>query len=428
MLRTRRSNAVQMQSESLKASPLSSDRSMDQQRPVIGPHTLGDYRINAGDRPPPIQTIRSAVDVLTRQAQAPIQALMEPIQCTKWTWSAAEKKWKGSGKNPPTHTGDYDGEEFDDEYAQETDPTVKPYLTGGDRFMGWTGAEKQLKGITPTAEQIRVNAVKHSNTRGGTGQHELLPTNTRDLIAKAGNPTLAGLQSGLRTGTSQQLFRRELDKRMDKKKSGIEIGAHTGFATKTSGKGSTHTKGQAAAHDKLRATEKTLLSETDPVLAANAMMLTHLETTPTGTDIVGSEYIEDMVTNSNDFMDTDTGKVNKIKLAQDYQERREEGKRRTRALKRDKKRGRSPSPPRAPIDDKGGGGEYLQNPTEQHLVVPLPNFGGANPFEKAANIGAYLTQPQREGYALKKRARLDSSGNSIDTSTPDKGKDEDEND
>lgn len=334
-----------------------------------------------------------------------------PIQRTVWVWSAKNSDWepkdpkKVYSLKPFFKTGSVDGEEYDDgindPYEQSKDSTITPYLTGGDKFMGEKGSRDQLKGSKPKSEKIRVPAKTIGNRRFGSGMHEIVPTNLAPEIVN--KKSLIAFQSGGRTSTDLTLFRRTTDKKEKRKSGTLEIGTHTGFAPKETGKGSTHTKGQAPAHDKLRKTARKSKSESDDFIVVNEMLNSHLDTQPTGPEIMESEYIEGMIPNISDIgkigpvSDDPTQKdKERIKLAKEIHDRREKLKRRSRSLKREKKRGRSPSPPREPIDDSGSGGDYIKSPSISDEVEPIPTFKGKDgSFEFIANMSAWATQPQR---------------------------------
>lgn len=320
-----------------------------------------------------------------------------PIQRVKWKWSASSRGWLPVGSSSstsvaPTHSGTRDGEEYDDEYRQATDPTVRPFLTGGRSFMGESGALLQEKGKNPSSSDIRETAVKTPNLSGGSGLHELLPTNMAPEVAKSDNPVAIGLQSGARTSTAHQMFRIE----------GGDVGGHTGFALKpTGGRGSTHTRGQGPAHDRMReAARSSVLKEKDADQAINSLMLKHLDVSPTGKDILSSTYAEGMKPSISSI--GTVGPVNKkdpgrIRLAKLADQEREPVKKRLRAHKEQTGRGRSPSPERAPIDDEGEGGDYLVGPTLP--PPPIPTFGGkSGSWQNVANKASWLTAPQREGF------------------------------
>jgi hypothetical protein len=328
------------------------------------------------------------------------------IQRVKWRWDATAGSWSVIGSSSstsvaPSHRGGADGEIFDDEYRQASDPTLRPFLRG-KKIVGEIGAREQAKGVTPRADKIRVPAVKSTGLRAGSGLHEVVPTNQRGKVAASKNPVLVGLQSGARTSTSNQLFKRKTDS------GGIEVVAHTGFAPKPSGRGSTHTKGQGPAHEVLRETVRELEKETDPHLAVNKLLLTQLSIEPTGLDILRSPYIEGLVPNEQDIgplgpaFSPSTASVpdsNRAKLARRYQKHREREKTRVRSHKRGSGRGRSPSPPREDIDSSGGGGGYLSIPSSDYPLEPVPSFGDvSDPLEYTANLSGWLTAPQRRGF------------------------------
>jgi hypothetical protein len=226
---------------------------------------------------------------------------------------------------------------------------VRPFLRG-KKLLGETGARKQLKGVTPRAEEIRVPAVKSVGLRAGSGLHELVPTNEKGKVAASGNPVLVGLQSGARTSTANQLF---------------------------------------------RDTSRDLVMETDPHAAANALLLAQLGIEPTGPDILQSSYLQGMVPNEQDIgpigpavtapSPASAPDPNRLKLARRHHWRRERSKMRLRSLKRSSGRGRSPRPPREDIDTSGGGDGYLPISSSDYPVEPVPSFGDVSvPFEYTA--------------------------------------------
>ncbi len=206
--------------------------------------TAASRTVAASDRAPADALARAERLGHRLEALAPPRA-EAPIQRVRWRWSASSNSWSAIGASsststPPTHAGNVDGEEYEDTYTQASDPTVTPFLSGARSFMGESGAKLQEKGKTPRAEDIRENAVKTPSLTGGSGLHELLPTNMGPEVASSGSPAAIGLQSGARTSTAHQMFRI----------GGGDVGGHTGFAVKPSGgHGSTHTRGQAPAHD-----------------------------------------------------------------------------------------------------------------------------------------------------------------------------------
>lgn len=370
------------------------------------PPTAAEAPASRGAKPAPASASAPAAGPLARAERfghrldplAPSPGRL-PIQRVRWRWSASANSWSAVGSSsstsvPPGHQGAVDGEEYDDTYSQSSDPTVKPFLTGGQSFMGESGAKLQAKGSSPAPSDIRVTAVKTPDLSGGSGAHELLPTNMGPDVAKSGSSIAIGLQSGARTSTAHQMFRI----------GGGDVGGHTGFAVKpTGGPGSTHTRGQGPAHDEMRGeVRSSVLKEKDPDKATNALMLKHLEVTPTGQDIMNSPYIEGMQPNL--FSIGTVGPVGKkdparIRLAQKMHREREVVKRRALAHKRSSKRGRSPSPERTPIDDQGGGGDYLYGPPLP--PPPIPTFEGTpGSWQHVSNTASWLTAPQREGFSF----------------------------
>ncbi len=325
-----------------------------------------------------------------------------PIQRVKWRWDAASQSWNPVGGAsasavPPAHQGAADGDVWDDKYRQDEDPTVQPFLRPGESFMGERGARKQLAGSAPKAEDIRVPAV------GGAGLHEIDPTSRRGEVAASGNPVAVGVQSGMRSGTDHQLFRRKAGKGEAAAAGAPEVGAHTGFARKPGGgHGSTHLKGQGPAHDEMRKAARAAQSHTDPADAVIAMARAHLDVTPAGDEVLGSEYLTGMVP-----LDPAIGPVGppaaagappdpaRLALARREHRERERVKKRVRSLKRKTGRGSSPSPEREDIDNLGGGGGPAAS---ARPLSPVPEFDGVDDFEIAANMGAWVTAPQRSGF------------------------------
>lgn len=322
------------------------------------------------------------------------------VQRVVWKWSQAAQQWQaqgavGSASKAPSRAGYRDGEEYDDTpYQQRTDPTVMRFLRQGESFMGQRGAAKQLQGIAPQADDIRVDAVKFAGLNRGSGLHEIVPTDLRGAVAKLGNAALIGAQSGARTSTSLQLL-----------KVLAHVGAHTGFSPKPGSRGYTHTKGQKAAHDELRRPAR-LVKKTDHADdVINTVMLKHLDTTPTGQEIMQSPYLQGMQPNLASIgtigpasaapPNAATPDPARLMLSQELHRGRERVKRRVRAHKRSSGRGASPSPPRAEIDSQGGGGDHLANPKIEDEVDVTPNIVGATEDEYAANYTAWLTQAMR---------------------------------
>ena len=333
-----------------------------------------------------------------------------PIQRVRWRWNLSTQSWSVVGSSsststPPTHQGTADGEEFDDTYDTLSDPTVTPFLKKGEKYFGESGARAQLKGKKTSAERIRVPAKKTKGLRAGSGLHEVVPTNLKDEVAGSGSEILVGLQSGFRTSTSKQLFRRKSDKRDKLPVGSEEVGTHTGFAPKKSGRGSTHTKGQGPAHDRLRKASRKVKKEKDADVAINELALAHLDTTPTGSEVLASPYITGLLPNDSSIGEigplSTSGPVDpeRIKLAKRVHRERERVKVRARSIKRQRKRGRSPSPPRLPIDDLGQGGGYVGGDRSTYTVEPVPSFGSpSSTFDYTARQSSWLSAPQREGF------------------------------
>lgn len=284
-------------------------------------------------------------------------------------------------------------------YAQRKDPTAIPFIRNGHKFMGHVGAKKQRKGQNPTSADIREKAVQSEGLKGGAGLHEVVPTNMRGEVASSGNETYIGMQSGMRTGTARTIFHRQEDPDNPKPIGQREIGMHTGGAY------GGYTKGQADAHDGLRETARSVEDETDPHEMFNSMMLSHIDSLALGQEVLGSEYIEGME-HRGDFGEMEpvvpVGKKQgkeRLRLAQEQHRGRELVKDRTRSVKRETGRGRSPSPPRRPIDRKGRGGDYESTDRTTYRLVTVPEFEGTpGTFKYAANLGGWGTAPQREGF------------------------------
>jgi hypothetical protein len=335
--------------------------------------------------------------------RAPTLSGSLPVQCQLWRWNAqaSPARWETVGASsstavPPAHTGLFDGQTFDDTpYTQATDPTVTPFLRSGENYMGERGVDKQLSGKTPLARDIRVDAVKSSGLSRGSGLHEVVPTNLGGQVSNSGNEALIGAQSGFRTSTGQQLFNI----------GGGDVGAHTGFAPKPGSRGYTHTKGQAAAHDEMRDVVDDIVDNnvTDVDEVVNELALRHLEVSAQGQAVLNSAYITGMLPNYHQGLGA-VGPVvtigppdpQRLRVAQDAHNSREAVKRRVRTHKRSTGRGRSPSPPRRPINAQGGGGDPITTPSLQEEVEALPLLpDSADEFEYAANLSAWLSQPQR---------------------------------
>jgi hypothetical protein len=284
---------------------------------------------------------------------------------------------------------------FDDanRYDHPSDPTYKPFLRSGEQFVGQRALKRQAIGETPTSDEVRVGAVKPSGSVYGYGQHEVLPTDTRRKIGSAKLASLRGLQSGARTSTQFTFFLQPDQK---------EVGAHTGALPNPSGRGSTNTRGQAPAHDTLRKKIDELIANkvTDSDEAANEMMLAQIGVQPTGRHVLESSYITGAHSGYGVLGPALTPNATpdpvRLRIAQESQDRREVMKERTRSLKRERNRGRSPSPPRTRIDSSGKGGEPVTVPSSSYPTVPIPSFfGSRSSHEYAANVGGWLTQPMR---------------------------------
>ncbi len=342
-------------------------------------------------------------------ATAPVQAVAlsgsAPVQCARWEWVIPMKGkpyWEQVGNNSnspaPTHKGGFAGQLYDDSgYDQSSDDTVRPFLSSGDSYMGEKALDKQLSGKNPTASDVRVKAVKSKGLRGGSGLHEVVPTNLGSKVTKSGNESLMGAQSGFRTSTGKQMF--NID--------GNEVGLHTGFAPKKSGRGSTHTKGQSKAHDQMRDTVDEIIDndidDRDEVL--NKLLLQHVNVTPHGQSILGSDYLTGSFPNDDGGLGAfgpidPKGTIDPQRLAttRKRHSEREDVKRRGRTHKRStkRKRLRSPSPPRSLIDPHGKGGDYIQNPKMEDEVEMFPfdpEIG--EDYDYSANVSSWFSQPQR---------------------------------
>jgi hypothetical protein len=307
------------------------------------------------------------------------------LQARLWNWDGAN--WypffwsppQGDSFDPMTEFGKgaYLGEQRDDRrYSQERDKTVRRFLKRGQRYMGEDAAREQTKG--KSGGEVRVIAQKTPFGYEGAGLHEIVPTNMDRELAKYKMPHLTGLQSGARTSTQYQGFKRKA--RASEPNAGKpEVGLHTGYGK------SPHrnwTRGQAEGHDRVRKKVRTVAPNADPYVAINEVMLEHLNVTMGGDDLLTSNYITGLEPN-----DIRIGRIeplggptpNRKTMAQMAEEQREGQKRRVRTLKRHKNRGRSPSPQRILPE-----------------VEPLPLFKkGTEEWEAYANEAAWLTVPGR---------------------------------
>lgn len=279
-------------------------------------------------------------------------------------------------------------------YSQATDPTLKVFIPKGKKYVGQAAADEQMKNKTPLAGAVRVasKTIVGSNT-DGAGLHEIIPTSYRGEVL--GDDDLIGMQSGMRTSTAHTLLsHRFYDGSSD-------LGGHTGFFASNKG-----TRGQAAAHDHLREgvdeINKTPNMHRDDKI--NMMLNRHLETIPLGNEIVESEYIAGLNPKAYDGpIEEQSGgaRPNAVEMAKKIHESRERVKRRVRALKRATGRGRSPSPPRKPINAKGSGGEhYPAGARAPYEVEELPKFEveAGVAYSESANKSAWATAPMRDGF------------------------------
>jgi hypothetical protein len=370
--------------------------------------SVAPKRRDAGASPATNREWTSAAPAVQRWELSRIRTTADveaPIQCVKWKWNATSNQWQILGSpppaaagtpTPPADPGAHDGEEFEDTYEQAGDRTAEHFLRPSDRFMGERGARQQLSGVTPSAEDIRVPAVQSAGLRAGAGLHEGVPTNMRGEVAASGNPVLVGVQSGYRHSTASQLFLQP---------GNTEVGAHTGYAASPTGHGSTHTRGQAPFHDELRAAVRSQLTQSDPVLAINAIALAQLGRMPSGQQVLHSGYVTGM--NPTDAAigtvgpPTTSGPPDaaRLRLARSAESVREDSKDVARSLKRRYSRGQSPSPPRTPINDQGQGGDHVPGPRSTYRVVRVPSFPGPpGSFEHAANMAGFAGAPGRRGY------------------------------
>lgn len=367
--------------------PINDDRGLEQEADVMGARALGTAPANVP---------------LVQAAALPDSA---PVQRVVWKWVTPPKgkaHWEQVGNNTnspePTHKGLFAGQLYDDSgYDQSSDDTVTPFLGKGQSYMGEKALDKQLSGKTPTSSDIRVNAVKSKDLRGGSGLHEVVPTNLGSKVMKSGNESLMGAQSGFRTSTGKQMFNIE----------GDEVGLHTGFAPKKSGRGSTHTKGQSKAHDQMRETVDEIIDndidDRDEVL--NKLLLQHVNVTPHGQSILESDYLTGSYPNDHGGLGefgprSKKGPIDpqRLQISRKRHAEREEVKRRGRTHKRStkRKRLRSPSPPRSLIDQHGNGGDYIQNPKMEDEVEAFPfNPEVGEDYDYTAQISSWFSQPQR---------------------------------
>jgi hypothetical protein len=355
--------------------------------------------------------VRRGHDLARIHISAP--AASAPIQRLAWKWDGKTRTWSSTSgpttETPPSHVGSADGELYEDTYSQATDPTAQPHLSSGEEYFGQHGAELQMQGKTPDPDDVRELAVGGSGRKGGAGLHEVIPTNMRGEVAATQNEALVGTQSGMRTSTDYQTF-------APKATGTGEVGFHTGMSRNASGTGSTHTRGQAPAHETLREAMRTVKATTDADEVMNTMALAHLASTPTGQDVLGSAYITGATPNLTSIgtigpvaTSGATPDPERLKLARFVHDRRELVKARERGRARERDPGRkrlpSPSPERTPIDDSGGGGEYIHGKNAMSATTPVPKFPGKG-WKKVANEAAWITQPQRHPFDVSTAPRI----------------------
>ncbi len=328
-----------------------------------------------------------------------------PVQGVFWQWRGNQWHMTPSGQSSssttaaPQRKGAYDGEWMDDRvYEQRADPTLAPFIRQGETFVGEKAYDKQQANTSPHATDVRASAVQSPGMLYGSGLHEVVPTSIAGEVAGSGIPSLMGAQSGFRTSTSRQMFLQDDG----------DVGGHTGWARKpNSSRGSTHTKGQAAAHDQLRDEARGIMADKErrPDVVANRLLLAHLKVTPHGQDILEAEYLEGALPNLHRGLGSigpvtpsgATPNPARLAAAQEEHRGRERVKRRGRAAKRRHQRGVSPSPPRSDIDGQGMGGAAVHNPTLEQQIEPMPEFDVGDDGNYAANLTAWISQPQREG-------------------------------
>ena len=309
------------------------------------------------------------------------------LQARVWQWDGTNWQpfyWAlqpGDTFDPMTGfgKGKYAGERRDDrEYSQDRDKSVRRFLKG-NRYMGQDAAERQIKG--KSGGEVRVKAEQTPFGYEGAGLHEIVPTDMDPELAKYKEPHLTGLQSGARTSTQKQGFKREAKPSEPNYGKG-EIGLHSGYGK------SPHrnwTRGQGGRHDQVRKKVRTEATNKDPDLVINEVMLEHLDVTMGGDDVRNSTYITGLEPN-----DIEIGRIeppnlggptppNREKMAQKAERSREGQKRAVRTYKRNKDRGRSPSPQRLLPE-----------------VEPMPRFDqGLEEWEKYANVASWLTRSGR---------------------------------
>lgn len=274
-------------------------------------------------------------------------------------------------------------------YAARNDPSVKPYLTKGNDFMGHTAMRKQLKNKKSLARDVRVKSVKRPSARAGAGIHELLPTDQRDKVR--GNNAAIAFQAGARIATDRAYL-------VDKSN---KTGAHTGAMPKKKGRGSTNTTGQSEAHDRLREAKVSKKRKTKRG-EVYERMANALDTMPTGQQMMESDRLTGGIPNrkkAKAFKAPKAKDDERIFEAQLQQRQREHMKRRfvTQATK-DGHTGRMPSPPREDIQNDGSGGGYIPAGGVFPPSSPYRDMEGSDETEKMTNLSSFMTAPGRHGF------------------------------
>lgn len=271
-------------------------------------------------------------------------------------------------------------------YRQDRDRTIRPFLARGERYLGQKGAEKQQRGLRPTALEIRVKARKLKKSQlYGAGLDEGLPTDQRNIIADLKNKTLAGIQSGLRGSTDKTIL----------VTSQGQVAGHTGaFRSLTNANSSTHTQGQADAHD----TRRSIIinaNVTDDMLISNTTQA-YVQSLAHGTQILNASHLAGAIPNDTTYGIIEQGLgPHRIKLAQDSHENRETLKRRLSRFERETKLPRSSSQERTPIDNNGNGGQYLTAQDRPRRNSVVRSIISTDKFEYAADHTAYFSEPFR---------------------------------
>lgn len=265
-------------------------------------------------------------------------------------------------------------------FRQKDDPTLKPHIKRHQEIVGQTAVEKQKRGVTPTAAEVRVRAVKRSRTTMGQGLHEPVPTNMRDKIAKIADPAMreeaAHVQSGLRTTPALTPMNNP---------SGGTCG-HTGtYVSPSAPKKSLYTSGQGPAHDKLRQSFDRAIATGRPHQLMTDMAVAQLEGIPHGQKLLADPNFSALPTNLN--------VSNPREYAAEVHWRREKVKDRIRTtIDNDERktgiRARSPSPERDDMTSAGGGGYS----TRQRARTPEPDYPSTS---RTAHRAAWVSQPLR---------------------------------